>query len=198
MVKTPSQRRGAALSLAFAVLAAAATTLPGCLPEDGKEDAATGRRDADRTRSGRTSAVAAASAKPLKNRKEAQIAFDMVNDERARRGLPVLARRADIDEVAYAHARDLMRMNRLSHVSSDGRQLEHRLERLEWEWAGENLARNKGFESPAAEAVKGWIASPQHFENMFRADFTESGMAALYDPESGFTYLVQVFINPVV
>jgi uncharacterized protein YkwD len=110
--------------------------------------------------------------------------------------MQTLRRRADLDAVAYAHARDLVRMNRLSHTSSDGSQLEHRLARLDWEWAGENLARNKGFESPAGEAVRGWIASPRHFENMFRPDYSQSGMASLYDPDSGFVYFVQVFIIP--
>ena len=113
------------------------------------------------------------------------------------RGMQPLTRRPDLDTVAYAHARDLIRMNELNHVSSDGRKLENRLDRLDWEWAGENLARNKGYEYPAREAVKGWIASPKHFENMFRPDFSETGVAALYDPDSGFTYFVQVFIIPV-
>lgn len=145
----------------------------------------------------RDSAVKGVSIKPVRNDREAGFAFDLVNDERARKGMQTLKRRGDLDAVAYAHARDLMRMNRLSHTSSDGRQLENRLAQLDWEWAGENLARNKGFDSPAQEAVKGWIASPKHYENMFRPDYSETGMAALYDPDSGFTYFVQIFIIPV-
>ncbi len=145
----------------------------------------------------RDSAVRGVSIKPVRSEREAMAAFALVNNERARKGIQSLRRRSDLDAVAYAHARDLMRMNRLSHTSSDGRQLENRLARLDWEWAGENLARNKGFESPAHEAVKGWVASPKHYENMFRPDFSEAGMAALYDPDSGFTYFVQIFIIPV-
>lgn len=192
----PMQNRSRHLSffriaafLAIGCLAA----LPGCVPEDA-DGAVASEPERPKTR---TASVRGASVKPLKNSKEAQIAFRMVNAERAGRGMPPLKHRGDLDDVAYAHARDLLRMNKLSHISSDGRKLENRLANLDWEWAGENLARNKGFDSPAAEAVKGWIASPQHFENMFRADFTEGGMAALYDPESGFTYLVQIFITPV-
>lgn len=143
------------------------------------------------------SGVMGVAVQPTQNNQEAAAAFRYVNDERARRGMQTLRRRTDLDQVAYTHARDLIGMNRLSHTSSDSRQLEHRLARLEWEWAGENLARNKGYESPAREAVKGWIASPKHFENMFRPDYSESGMAALYDPATGFTYFVQIFIIPV-
>ncbi|MCC8107803.1 MAG: CAP domain-containing protein [Planctomycetes bacterium] len=142
------------------------------------------------------SAVKGVAVKPVRSNRDAEEAHRLVNDQRARRGMQPLMRRADLDAVAYAHARDLMRMNRLSHMSSDGRQLEDRLARLDWEWAGENLARNKGFASPAAEAVKGWIASPKHYENMFRPDYSQTGMAALYDPDGGFTYFVQIFIIP--
>ncbi len=178
----PRLRRAgtAALWLAAACLAA----LPGCMSG--------GDQRADRS-----SSVKGVSVTPVRSDRSAREAFRLVNDERARRGMRTLSRRADLDAVATAHARDLMRMNRLSHSSSDGRQLENRLSRLDWEWAGENLARNKGYDSPAREAVKGWIESPKHYENMFRADFSETGMAALYDPESGFTYFVQVFITPV-
>ncbi len=146
---------------------------------------------------GRDSSVKGVAVKPIQNNREAAEAYLLVNEERLRKGMQPLARRGDLDAVAYAHARDLARMNRLSHTSSDGRQLENRLARLDWEWAGENLARNKGFDLPAAEAVKGWIASPKHYENMFRPDYSQTGMAALYDPDTGFTYFVQVFIIPV-
>lgn len=163
---------------------ALAVCLAGCFP------------DPD-TQPRQESSVKGIAKKPENAPKDAQEAFRLVNDERAKRGLQKLTRRSDLDLVASAHARDLMRMNKLSHISSDGRQLENRLAKLDWEWAGENLARNKGFDSPAKEAVKGWIASPNHYENMFRVDFSQTGMAALYDPDSGFTYFVQIFIIPV-
>lgn len=169
----------AALALLFA---------SGCVPSAAKK------------KSGQTAGVSAAksvSAKPAISEREALAAFRLVNEARMRRRLPPLVRRQDLDAVAYAHARDLLRMNKLNHTSSNGNQLENRLARLDWIWAGENLARNKGFEAPAREAVRGWIASPRHFENMFRADFTQTGMAAVFDPNSGFTYFVQVFITPV-
>lgn len=185
MVKTiPTTCRLALLPL----LVAAALLAGGCFPGGSGND----------DDGGRDSSVKGVSAvKPIRKDRDATDAFARVNDERARRGMQTLRRRADLDAVAYTHARDLMHMNRLSHTSSDGRQLENRLAKLDWEWAGENLARNKGFDSPAAEAVKGWIASPKHFENMFRPDYSQSGMAALYDPDSGFTYFVQIFIIPV-
>lgn len=128
---------------------------------------------------------------------DARHCLDLVNNERARMGLPPLVRSRDLDQVAYRHALDLIAMGKLSHTSSDGRQLQNRLVHLGWTWAGENLARNKGFDDPSAEAVRGWIASPRHRDNMFRPDFTHCGMVVVRDPESGFIYFVQVFMIPV-
>ncbi|MCC8189099.1 MAG: CAP domain-containing protein [Planctomycetes bacterium] len=144
-----------------------------------------------------SSSVQGASSKSFRDEASARDIFTRVNEERATRGMRPLTRRPELDAVAQTHAQDLIRMNRLSHTSSDGRKLENRLENLEWEWAGENLARNKGFDTPAKEAVKGWIGSPKHFENMFRPDFSHTGIAALYDADSQFTYFVQIFTVPV-
>lgn len=175
------KKQFATVSLAC-LIAAGAVFLSGC--------------DAERTGDGRSSSVQGVATRPIRDDEAARKAFEQVNEERKKRGMIPLVRRTDLDAAAYAHARDLLRMNRLNHVSSDGRHLEDRLERLNWIWAGENLARNKGFPSPSAEAVRGWIASPKHYENMFRPDFRQTGMAAIHDPASGFTYFVQVFIIP--
>ena len=181
----PEQRELAAVrfpaTVMTAALAALSILIAGC---------------ADSAYGGRSSGVMGAAARPTRDENTAREAFTLVNRERVARGMPPLARWTELDAAAYAHARDLIRMNRLSHLSSDGRRLENRLARLDWVWAGENLARNKGFDAPAAEAVRGWIASPRHYENMFRPDFRKTGIAAIRDPASGFTYFVQLFVIP--
>ncbi|MDR1533538.1 MAG: CAP domain-containing protein [Planctomycetota bacterium] len=164
----------------LAVFAVAAALSPGCQPSP----------------AGRASSVRGASARLFNEEKLAREAFRLVNRERRYRGMPDLVRRPDLDAVAARHARDQARMGRLSHVGSDGGRLENRLASLEWIWAGENLARNKGFDSPPEEAIRGWIASPRHYENMFRPDFSHTGMASILDPATGFAYFVQVFIIP--
>ena len=128
--------------------------------------------------------------------KETNQVFTAVNEARMRAGLTTLERRRDLDFVAYLHALDLIAMGKLSHVSSDGRHLENRLSHLNWVWAGENLARNKGYDSPTEEAVRGWLTSPRHRENMLRPDFNQTGIAVVRDPGSKFYYIAQVFIIP--
>ncbi|MDR1519643.1 MAG: CAP domain-containing protein [Planctomycetota bacterium] len=162
------------------LLAAALFALSGCFAPNGD----------------RASHVKGVSARPIRNDEGAREAFLLVNEERRLRGLAGFVRRTDLDAAAARHARDQLRLGRLSHIGSDGGRLENRLANLDWVWAGENLARNKGFDSPPREAVRGWIASPKHYENMFRPDFTHTGMASIWDPASGFTYFVQIFIIP--
>lgn len=178
----PMQTRRMAAVFCAGLLVASAAFLGGC--------------DEGRIGDGRSSSVKGVATRPVRDDEAARKAFELVNEERKKRGMAPLVRRTELDAAAYAHARDLLNMNRLSHVSSDGRHLENRLERLNWIWAGENLARNKGFPSPPAEAVRGWVASPKHYENMFRPDFRQTGMAAIRDPASGFIYFVQVFTTP--
>lgn len=126
----------------------------------------------------------------------ARRAFDLVNNERLSRGLAALQYREDLSQVALRHTSDQIGMNKLSHRSSDGRLLENRLKAYDWVWAGENLARNKGFDDSAAEAVRGWVNSPRHYANMFRPDFRQAGMAVMRDSRTGYTYFTQVFITP--
>jgi|GEM_PF-3207029 Uncharacterized protein with SCP/PR1 domains len=127
---------------------------------------------------------------------ESRRAFTLVNQERLKIGLPPLMRRADLDEAARLHALDQVRMNKLSHFGTNGSQITNRLAHIPWINAGENLARNKGFNDPSGEAIRGWLASPSHRSIMLSTDFSYCGMAVVRDPETDFIYFVQVFINP--
>lgn len=127
---------------------------------------------------------------------ESRRAFTLVNQERLRIGLPPLMRRADLDEAARLHALDQVRMNKLSHFGTNGSQITNRLAHIPWINAGENLARNKGFNDSSGEAIRGWLASPSHRSIMLSTEFSYSGMAVVRDPETDFIYFVQVFINP--
>ena len=122
--------------------------------------------------------------------------FDAVNRERLARGHPPLVLRADLTEVARRHNRDMVRRGELSHADSDGRRLEERLGRRGWVSAGENLARNKKFDDPVSEAVRGWINSPAHAANLFNPEFRETGIAVQANPKDGWLYFTQVFVTP--
>lgn len=85
----------------------------------------------------------------------------------------------------------------LAHQDHLGRGLKERLmssPQLAFQRAGENLARNKGFSNPVAEAVDGWINSPGHRANILEARFTETGVGIAEDSK-GMLYFTQIFLT---
>jgi uncharacterized protein YkwD len=97
---------------------------------------------------------------------------------------------------AEAHARDMLDHNYFEHQGHDGSTPAQRVAAAGYAYrvVGENLA--SGPETPA-EAVEGWIASPDHCENLMDARFSESGVAfaaTTYGPAR--VYWVQEFGTP--
>jgi uncharacterized protein YkwD len=100
---------------------------------------------------------------------------------------PTLAR------VAEAHARDMMRHNRMSHTGSDGSNAADRVTRAGYPWraVAENVASGQ---TSAEEVVQTWLQSPGHCVNLMRPDLREMGVAYAFDPSSeAGTYWAQVF-----
>jgi uncharacterized protein YkwD len=100
---------------------------------------------------------------------------------------PTLAR------VAEAHARDMLRHNRMSHTGSDGSNAADRVTRAGYPWraVAENVASGQ---TSADEVVQTWLQSPGHCANLMRPDLREMGVASAFDPSSeAGTYWAQVF-----
>jgi len=77
---------------------------------------------------------------------------------------------------AEAHAHDMLDHNYFAHQGHDGSNPAERVAATGYTYrnVGENIA--SGPES-AAQAVEGWIASPDHCENLMDARFVDSGVA---------------------
>ncbi len=136
--------------------------------------------------------------------------FHAVNAARKKAGLPLLELRADLRTVARDHNRQMISRelagddNAFSHRDGVGLMVEGRLEQyhkkrirrraIDWVDAGENLARNREFEDPVAEAVRGWLASPEHRKNVLSKRFRETGVAVHLSPKSKCYYFTQVFL----
>ncbi len=123
----------------------------------------------------------------------------MANAHRQSAGLPPLARMSALDRIAEGHTRDMVRMGRIAHRGSDNGTLEQRFNRSSVQWfeIGENVARNKGFDDPVAEAVRGWMNSPDHCANILNGRFTATGIAVITSNETGYSYFTQVFMRDV-
>jgi uncharacterized protein YkwD len=122
-------------------------------------------------------------------------AFDLVNAERVKKGLPPLIWDGALCRVARLHSENMGRRNFFDHQAPDGTTVLDRARagNIRWRSLGENIAFSQGLSDPIAVAVSQWMHSPGHRENILRGIFTHSavGMARTAD---GRVYLTQVFI----
>jgi uncharacterized protein YkwD len=142
----------------------------------------------------RPAAMAASSAPVVASSLERR-AFDLINSERARVGLPPLVWDAELCRVARLHSQNMGRLNFFDHEGPDGTDLLDRVRasNVRWKSLGENIAYNQGYDDPAGFAVDQWMHSPKHRANILRGQFTHSaiGIARTAD---GRVYLTQVFL----
>jgi len=109
---------------------------------------------------------------------------------------PPLRLNAQLAQAALEHAQDMLRHDYFDHAGHDGSTPAQRVDRTGYRHrlVGENIAL--GPES-AQEAVRGWLASPGHCQNLMDARFSELGVAfAANRSGEPRIYWVQVFGTP--
>jgi uncharacterized protein YkwD len=119
-----------------------------------------------------------------------------VNAIRQEHGLARLRWSPDLAALAREHSRGMGREGFFAHESPAGGSVADRLRAagLGYRALGENLARSRNAPDPAAAAVKGWMASDGHRENILEEAFTETGVGAWRDGET--VYVTQIFRRP--
>jgi uncharacterized protein YkwD len=83
--------------------------------------------------------------------------FDLINNEREKRGLRPLQWSDDAARLARLHSRNMAQNHFFGHRGLDGLMVDDRAEQLgifNWRAIGENLAFNRGYEQPAEFAVQ--------------------------------------------
>jgi uncharacterized protein YkwD len=101
-----------------------------------------------------------------------------------------------LSAAAEAHARDMLEHQYFAHEGHDGSNPAQRVAGTGYAYRiiGENIASGP---TTAAEAVAGWLESPDHCENLMDARFTDSGVgfaASTSGPPR--IYWVQEFATP--
>ncbi|HEX8492486.1 MAG TPA: CAP domain-containing protein [Pyrinomonadaceae bacterium] len=122
-------------------------------------------------------------------------AFELVNTERARKGLRPLVWDAELTRMARIYSEKMARQNFFSHTAPDGEGLRERSRAsgiVGFKRLGENLAFNKGFADAAGSAVVGWMRSEGHRDHILDREFTRSGLGIATSAE-GRVYFTQVF-----
>lgn len=98
---------------------------------------------------------------PPAERTIADDVIDLVNAERAQRGLAPFAWQSRVTAAAEIHSRDMAATQNMSHTGSDGSNTGDRLDRVGFDWRswGETVAA--GFRTPES-VVDAWMNSDGH------------------------------------
>lgn len=113
--------------------------------------------------------------------------FSMVNATRAAHGLTPLVRHEGLVDVARRQSVRMVEQRRLFH----NLELRGDLDALglDWHWSGENVGVG-----PTADAIEqAFLASPNHYENIVRPNYTALGIGVYGPTDAGYIYVTQVF-----
>ncbi len=120
--------------------------------------------------------------------------IELTNKEREKLGLPALKESSSLDKAAEAKAANMFEENYWAHFAPSGKS--------PWDfilgsgytftYAGENLAKNF---YTSEEAVKAWMNSPSHKENITNSKYEDIGIAVVDGNLNGqkTTLIVQMF-----
>jgi uncharacterized protein YkwD len=118
--------------------------------------------------------------------------LNLVNGERAKRGLKILAKDDHLHIAAYNHAADMFTRGYFSHNTPDGIDPFQRMKKIGITYlsAGENLAHAYNLDS----AHTGLMNSPGHRDNILNTHFGRIGISVLGSDTKGLM-VVQEFSN---
>jgi uncharacterized protein YkwD len=118
---------------------------------------------------------------------------DLVNRHRRERGLPALVPDDRIGDRARLHSVAMAAgKTPFGHAGFDDRVRALRA-LLKFQASAENVAMNQGHRDPAAEAVRGWIASRGHRKNI-EGPYQRTGVGVASNPK-GEVYFTQLFVG---
>lgn len=127
---------------------------------------------------------------------EAEI-LRLVNAERNARGLVRLAWDDAVANIAREYSKRMAGENFFGHFDADGKNVVERAKaaRLKhWSKIGENLFSIENLVRFDAFAVKNWMQSPTHRDNILALDWTTTGIG-IAKSSSGEIFITQIFIK---
>ncbi len=122
----------------------------------------------------------------------------LLNQHRAKAGLPPLAEDRALEAAAQAHAQDMGRRDFYAHDDPDGVEPDRRIRRAGFKGrtTGENIHWGVGTNATPARIVDDWMASPGHRANILRPSFTRVGTGIALDaPERSVMERAGVYVN---
>ncbi len=122
-----------------------------------------------------------------------QSVFQRVNEYRASQNLPPLQLDPRISQQCKLHSQSMAQGEvEFSHAGSKQR-FQAIAQEIPYRMIAENVAYNSGYVDPGIEAVKGWIESDGHRQNM-EGDFNLTGIGIARNPKGEY-YFTQIFVR---
>lgn len=123
--------------------------------------------------------------------------FHLVNAERRKNNLSDLVWDDQLSEMARRYSGQMARENFFDHFDSNGADIVTRAKNARinhWSKIGENLFSIEGMQNFDAFAVKNWMDSPTHRQNILDADFNTAAIG-IARSSGGEIFITQVFIK---
>lgn len=122
--------------------------------------------------------------------------FYLINRQRAAQGLAPLAWNEEAARIARMHSQNMANYKFFSHRGLDGKMVNDRADSIgltKWRSIGENIAFERGYDNPAEFAVRKWMESTSHRENLLGSTWKDSGVGIAVAPDGSY-YFTQVFL----
>lgn len=123
--------------------------------------------------------------------------FRLINIERRKRRLNYLVWDGEVAKMARKYSEKMARESFFSHFDPQGANVAKRVKNAKikgWSKLGENLFYVENIAEFDAFAVKGWMNSPGHRQNILDDDWTTTGVG-IGIAENGEVYITQVFLK---
>lgn len=123
--------------------------------------------------------------------------FELVNSEREKKGLTELEWRADLALLARTYSQKMAQNDFFGHIENNGDSVVQRAKAMRikhWNKIGENLFEYEGERDFDAFAVRKWMQSPTHRENILDAEWTAAGVG-IAESGGGKIYVTQIFVK---
>jgi uncharacterized protein YkwD len=128
---------------------------------------------------------------------EEQKIFELVNKERIKRGLDNLSWNSKLADLARNYSQKMAKENFFDHIDNNGDSIAERVNAwriTKWKKIGENLFMSAGYDDFSKIAIKGWMKSRGHRENILDENYNETGIG-IARSKSGMIYVTQIFMK---
>jgi uncharacterized protein YkwD len=136
---------------------------------------------------------------PAQNKDLEKQVFKLINQERAKNGVPDLASQNQLAAAALAHSTDMACRGFFSHINLDGKTAYDRIKAqgYHYSYAGEIIYAGDGTLNTPGQAINTWLGSAAHKQAMLNPAYSEVGVGIIYLPGSKFGgYYTVVFADP--